>query len=210
MATCEFDEVGFSATSVARIAERAGVSKSLITYYFPTKALLAAAVLNQAYAGGAFLAVERRAPNPLEAIMEAVRHVASSMVHGRLARAALRLRAEPELEHLSAPEGYSGWLTRISDYLNEARRAGIISAETDVVTEARLIVAGVIGLITLATERADFQLLTDDAMTITRERIALLVDTSHPTVRSQATRSVSSEQMPSQRSRPVGVTRHLR
>jgi AcrR family transcriptional regulator len=184
VAICELDEEGFSAASIGRIAERAGVSKSLVTYYFPTKAMLAAAVLNQAYAGGAFIAVNRKEANPLDTIMEAVHHVTSSVMHGRLARAALRLRKEPELGHIAAPEGYSGWLTRISDYLDEARRAGIIAAETNVVVESRYLVVGVIGLIALAMETADFQLLVDDATTITRQRITALIDTARGARRS--------------------------
>lgn len=210
VAICEFDEIGFSATSVGRIADRAGVSKSLVTYYFPTKAMLAAAVLNQAYAGGAFITVERQEVNPLEAIMEAVHHVTSSVMHGRLARAALRLREEPELEHLSAPGGYSGWLTRISDYLDEARRAGTISEETDVVAESRFMVVGVIGLITLAMETADFQLLVDDATTITRQRIALLIESPRTVGRPYLPHGVPNEQGPPRRSRPVATARDAR
>lgn len=68
MAISAFDEVGFSAASIGRIAESAGISKSLVTYYFPTKALLAAAILNQAYPGGVFMGAERQAADPLEAI----------------------------------------------------------------------------------------------------------------------------------------------
>lgn len=36
----EFDECGFAEASVGQIANRAGTSKSLVTYYFPTKSSL--------------------------------------------------------------------------------------------------------------------------------------------------------------------------
>jgi hypothetical protein len=53
-----------------------------------------------------------------------------------------------------------------------------------VVVESRYLVVGVIGLIALAMETADFQLLVDDATTITRQRITALIDTARGARRS--------------------------
>ena len=97
----EFDEFGYSAGSIGQIANRVGISKSLVTYYFPTKARIAVAILNQAHPSGVFMGVARRSADPLEAIMEAVGHVASSVAHAGLARVALKLREEPDLYHRS-------------------------------------------------------------------------------------------------------------
>lgn len=46
-----FDESGYERASIQPIAELAGTSKSLVTYYFPTKQTLASAVINLAYPG---------------------------------------------------------------------------------------------------------------------------------------------------------------
>lgn len=174
VAILAFDEVGFSAASIGRIADDAGISKSLVTYYFPTKALIAAAILNQAYPGGVFMGLERKAADPLEAIAQAMDHVASSVAHDGLARVALKLRDEPELHHQGSPERLFGWLTRITDYLDEARRRGSICGETDVEAEARFMVAGVVGLIALAVHTSDFLFLVVDVATVTRQRIDML------------------------------------
>ncbi|MFF5198592.1 TetR/AcrR family transcriptional regulator [Micromonospora parva] len=40
-----FDESGYERASIQHIAELAGTSKSLVTYYFPTKQTLASAVI---------------------------------------------------------------------------------------------------------------------------------------------------------------------
>ncbi|TFD90804.1 TetR/AcrR family transcriptional regulator [Cryobacterium lactosi] len=173
-AICDFDEGGFSGSSIGQIAEHAGISKSLVTYYFPTKALLAAAVLNQAYPGGVFMGVERHAVNPLDAIVDGVDHVASNVVHNGLARVALNLRNEPDLRHQGSPDRFYGWLTRVTDYLDEARRGGLIRRETHVEMEARFIVAGMIGLISLALQTAHFPSLVSDVVAITSQRIDLL------------------------------------
>lgn len=173
-ATRDFDEVGFSSASISGIAAHAGKSKSLVTYYFPTKASLAAAILNQAYPGGVFMGVKRQTTNPLKAIVQAVEHVTSSVAHGSLARVALKLGREPELYRQGSPEKYYGWLTRIADYLDEARRAGFIREDTNVETESRFIVAGVIGLTTLAIQTSDFPFLVIDSLTITGHRIDML------------------------------------
>ncbi|MGC4795783.1 TetR/AcrR family transcriptional regulator [Micromonospora saelicesensis] len=46
-----FDESGYERASIQHIAELAGTSKSLVTYYFPTKQTLASAVISLAYPG---------------------------------------------------------------------------------------------------------------------------------------------------------------
>ncbi|KFF58008.1 hypothetical protein JF66_21840 [Cryobacterium sp. MLB-32] len=173
-ATRDFDEVGFSSASISGIATHAGKSKSLVTYYFPTKSLLAAAILNQAYPDGVFMGVKRHAANPLDAILQAVEHVTSSVAHGSLARVALKLGHEPELLRQGSSENSNAWLTRIADYLDEARRAGLIFEETNVENESRFIVASIIGLITLAIQTSNFPFLVADSLTVTGQRIDML------------------------------------
>lgn len=167
----DFDENGYSRASIAEIAKHAGISKSLVTYYFPTKSSLATAILNQAYPEGVFMGVDRQAADPLEAILDAVSHAADCVAHGSLARVALKLHAVPELQHTERSVAYYGWLARISDYLDEARRSALIPAETDTEAESRLIVAGLAGITTLAIQTGDFLSLVTDAVTITRDRI---------------------------------------
>jgi TetR/AcrR family transcriptional repressor of nem operon len=170
----DFDENGYSGASIGEIAKRAGTSKSLVTYYFPTKPALASAILNEAYFGGVFMGVEREADDPLEAIMDAVRHMAECVAHGSHARVALKLCEAPELQHAKLSVVYHGWFARIGDYLDEARRTARLPKETDPEAESRLLVAGMVGVTTLAMQTGDFSSLVTDTLTITRQRIDLL------------------------------------
>ena len=174
VAICDFDEGGFLNSSISAIAEHAGISKSLVTYYFPTKAALAAAIMNLAHPGGVFMGVKRDQADPLAAIVHAVVHVASSVAHLGLARVALKLRNTPELSNESSSVPYHGWLTRITDYLDEAQRSGLVFENVDVETESRRLVACLVGLTTLAIRTGDFMFLVDDAEALTRQRIDTL------------------------------------
>ncbi|MDQ2791430.1 MAG: TetR/AcrR family transcriptional regulator [Actinomycetota bacterium] len=171
----DFDEHGFTASSISQIADRAGTSRSLISYYFPTKTSLAVAVINLAYPAGVFMGREREAQDPLEAIDQAAEHLATSVAHGELARTALRLHSSTELQEEDLPMRHSGWLARTTDYLEEARCAKRIPAYVDVDAECRIMVAGIFGLIDLAATSNDYLLLVDDVLAFVRERLAALI-----------------------------------
>ncbi|WP_035877636.1 hypothetical protein, partial [Cryobacterium sp. MLB-32] len=81
---------------------------------------------------------------------------------------------EPELLRQGSSENSNAWLTRIADYLDEARRAGLIFEETNVENESRFIVASIIGLITLAIQTSNFPFLVADSLTVTGQRIDML------------------------------------
>ena len=68
-AISSFDEVGNEQTSFSRIAELAGTSKSLVTYFFPTKRALAGTIVELAYPGGVFMGTKRADHDPLDAIV---------------------------------------------------------------------------------------------------------------------------------------------
>src|SRR4051794_31056290 len=57
----EFNESSFDAASITQIAMRAGVSRSLVTYHFPTKSSIASAILGLAYQDGVFMGRDRDA-----------------------------------------------------------------------------------------------------------------------------------------------------
>lgn len=122
--------------------------------------------------------------------MQAMGHVASSVAHDDLARVALKLHDEPELHHQGSPGRHYGWLTRITDYLDEARRTGLICGDTDVEAESRFIVAGVVGLIAIAMQTANFPSLVVDVATVTRQRVDMLTSLEGPLPRVGAVRMV--------------------
>lgn len=71
------------------MAERGRVTKSLVSYHYPTKLLLGTAVLNLAYPGGVFMGVLERPRDPFAAILQSSVHVANQVIYNPLARAAL-------------------------------------------------------------------------------------------------------------------------
>lgn len=173
-ATKEFDKCGFSGASVSLIASRAGTSRSLVSYYFPTKSSMASTIVSLAYPGGVFMGMNRETSDPLKAIIQAAEHVTTCVAHNPLARVALKLQNRQEAQLERAPEKYAGWLARVADYLEEARREGLIPIDTDARMQARLLVAGVVGVVNLAFTAGNFLSLIDDSIVLTSERIALL------------------------------------
>lgn len=170
----EFDECGYTEASVNDIAHRAGASKSLVSYHFPTKASLAATIVNLAHPSGVFMGTQRQAIDPLDALVEGVEHVAACVAHHQLARVTLSLRNYREVRSIRRQTPYGGWLTRVTDYLEEARRSSLIPESTDVPRQARLVVAGASGLINMATGSGDYFTLVDDVVQVTRDRIRVL------------------------------------
>lgn len=169
-----FDELGYDATSLNEIAVQAGVSKSLVCYFFPSKASIAVTVINLAYPDGVFMGAERTIEDPLDAIIWAAQHVATNALHSPTGRVALALRYHPDVRSWNAPPLFSGWYARITDYLAEARTHGRVRTATPLQDEARLIVAGVAGLIAVARSTGDVLHLVDDAVRITSDRLHLL------------------------------------
>lgn len=175
-----FDELGYDNASISHIAELAGTSKSLVTYYFPSKRAMAAAVIDLAYPGGVFMGTPRAVADPLEAIVWVAQHVTTNVLHNALARVAMRL-VDQEICGVQRSAGkFIGWYARLTDYLEEARLAGMIPRTVDSATEARYILCGVVGLIDLAVTTGSYLLLVDDAIQITRDRIEALSRVPRP------------------------------
>ncbi|MBF4562875.1 TetR/AcrR family transcriptional regulator [Microbacterium sp. VKM Ac-2870] len=169
-----FDERGYSHASISEIAERADVSKSLVCYFFPSKASIAVTVINLAYPDGVFMGVERTEEDPLDAIIWSAHHVTTNAFRSPLARVALALRDHPDVRGWPAPPSYCGWLGRITDYLVEARSGGRIDPAAPARREARLILGAITGIITLARSTGDVVNVVADVVEVTQDRLNLL------------------------------------
>lgn len=170
----EFDELGYVDASISHIADRAGTSKSLITYHFPTKACLAASVVNLAYRGGVFMGAKRVEENPVDAIVWAAEHIATNVLHSPLARVALKLHDDRDLSAWKSPSKYCGWLARLADYLDEARTVHLVPDQTDSDAEARLLLSGVVGVIQVSLATGNDLSLIEDAVQVTRDRLQII------------------------------------
>lgn len=173
-ATREFDELGCAEASIASIAERAGTSKSLITYYFPTKEALAATVISLSYERGAFMACDRRADEPLDAILDAVEGLAEAVLNSPLARASLSLRRAVEFKHRLPPSKYHGWLARFGDYLDEAKRLRLVRPSIDTYAESRILLGTIVGVIEIGLATGCRATLVSDVTEAARYRIELI------------------------------------
>lgn len=169
-----FDEKGYDAASINEIAKAAATSKSLVSYYFPSKRALASAVIDLAYPGGVFFGVARPGGDPLDDILWFVEHIATNVVHTPLARVAMDLQDLEVFRFNRAHGRFAGWLARFADYLDEAKDRGDITAETDTVAEARFLLSGVVGLIAISRSTSSRLTLVDDALKMTSDRLDLL------------------------------------
>ncbi|WP_337002756.1 MULTISPECIES: TetR/AcrR family transcriptional regulator [unclassified Microbacterium] len=170
-AICCFDELGYEQTSFSRIAEIAGTSKSLVTYFFPTKRALAGTIVDLAYPGGVFMGAKRTENDPLDAIVSVAEQVAESILHNPLARVALMLvEQQSSAPHLAAGK-FSGWIARLTDYLEEAQSKGLVSSRIDASREAKYLLCGVVGLVELARGTDAYLRLVEDAVQLTRDRL---------------------------------------
>lgn len=96
------------------------------------------------------------------------------VTHHQIARVAIKLHDRRDIHGQGIPARYSGWLARVADYLDEAKRNGHVPVHTDVARQARLLVAGIAGLIDMATTTGNYLSLIDDSIVLTRDRIALI------------------------------------
>ncbi|MEU6821040.1 TetR/AcrR family transcriptional regulator [Streptomyces atriruber] len=132
-ATELFLERGYDGTSLARIAEGAGVSKSTLFKQFPTKAALFEAIVTESWQRGAGEAVMRPAPGDLRSGLSAIGHRYADLV-GRPGMTALfriviaELPRFPELGRIQFQLGKLPYFAAVQQYLESEHEAGTADA----------------------------------------------------------------------------------
>lgn len=128
-ATELFLERGYDGTSLARIAEAAGVSKSTLFKQFPTKAALFEAIVAESWQRDADDAAARPPTGDLRAGLTAIGHRYADLV-GRPGMAALfriviaELPRFPELGRMQFQLGKLPYFTSVQQYLEAEHEAG--------------------------------------------------------------------------------------
>ncbi|MEK8171772.1 TetR/AcrR family transcriptional regulator [Streptomyces sp. M19] len=128
-ATRLFLERGYDGTSLARIAEAAGVSKSTLFKQFPTKAALFEAIVTESWQRGPDEAVVRPRPGDLRAGLSAIGHQYADLI-GRPGMTALfriviaELPRFPELGLTQFRLGKLPYFTSVQHYLEAEHEAG--------------------------------------------------------------------------------------
>jgi AcrR family transcriptional regulator len=173
-AAIEFGERGYAAASYGLIAERAGVTKSLVSYHFASKSTLALAILQRAFSDGVFMNQSAPASNPLAELVASTAAVASAVVTDPVARAAMRLQSERGLINGPVPVPFVGWTRRTEETLRTARRDGLLSGAFDPAEEAYFFIATFIGLKHMAEAQGEWSAFPRRAAAGTAARLMLL------------------------------------
>lgn len=69
---------------------------------------------------------------------------------------------------------FCGWIARLTDYLEEAQSKNTVSPRIDAAREARYLLCSVVGLVELARGTGAYLHLVEDAVRLTRDRLACI------------------------------------
>ncbi|MGA0568019.1 ScbR family autoregulator-binding transcription factor [Rathayibacter sp. KR2-224] len=144
----EFDEHGYGACSLQRIAERLGKTKGALGYHFPSKASLALSIVERFYEELPGLAVAYRTGERMDvrSLVALSLHVAEQFRDDVMVRAAVRLQRDADVVEVPLPAPYVNWLALTEAALTDAQSNGQLVEGVDVVATARVLVAGFFGI----------------------------------------------------------------
>ncbi|WP_051950852.1 TetR/AcrR family transcriptional regulator [Actinacidiphila yeochonensis] len=142
----EFDSIGYAGASLAGIARSAGISVGAVTFHFPSKAQLAAAVNERGLAATAAL-VERvtaRGDASVESVVTMTLALADLLENNVTVRAAARLTREQQGQG-AVQDWTSAWMPRLRELLGQAPGGsrGAYADSTTLTALASYLVAGV-------------------------------------------------------------------
>ncbi|MEU0118099.1 ScbR family autoregulator-binding transcription factor [Streptomyces bobili] len=143
-----FAEKGFADTSVLDVAERAGMTKGAVYHHFPSKEVLAIAVVEEHYARWPVLLAKTRTKelSPFGTVVDLLDGVAEAFHRDPIVQAGARLQLERSLIGAPLPAPYVGWTQLITDLLGEAQEAGELREGVTPEEAARLVVASFFGM----------------------------------------------------------------
>jgi AcrR family transcriptional regulator len=150
-----YDEIGYTATGMGDIIERAQITKGALYYHFESREAVATAIIE---AGNAHLlamfhaACESSAP-AIESLIHSSFVVADQIAHSRLARKAA------QLPHVLGPRPASGrvhaaWLAAMAAQVRRVAAEGDLRDDVDPKDAAEMLVASALGATLMATERS--------------------------------------------------------
>jgi AcrR family transcriptional regulator len=155
-----FNEIGYPATGLGDIIDRAEMTKGALYYHFESKESLATAIIEEgsAHLAEAFRNITSSSAPALESIIHGVFVVADLMSTDRVARSGLQLlRAFSEFNNVAA-RTYGGWVTEMTERAQQAIDEGDLRDDLDPQTVGETIVGSMLGaelLASAATAGAD-------------------------------------------------------
>lgn len=147
-AAAEFDELGYSGTSLSGIAARLGKTKGALSYHFASKADLAREVTESQYRLWADVLGRVRGDGygGLTALVLLSFAVGRRFRDDVMVRAGIRLQQDTSLRGVPLPTPYVGWIRITSELLAEARSAGEVDGTVDADAAAEFLVEAFSGL----------------------------------------------------------------
>jgi AcrR family transcriptional regulator len=142
-----FNEIGYPATGLGDIIERAEMTKGALYYHFDSKESLATAIIEEASANldQAFRSITESSAPTLENIIHGVFVVVDMLSTDRVARSGTHLlRAFGEFNKVAA-RTYQGWLDEMTIRARQAIEEGDLRPELDPAAVGEAIVASMLG-----------------------------------------------------------------
>lgn len=142
-----FNEIGYPATGLGDIIERAEMTKGALYYHFDSKESLATAIIEEGSAilDHAFRSITASSAPTLESMIHGVFVVTDMLSTDSVARSGTRLlRAFGEFSDAAA-RTYQGWLDEMAARASQAIEEGDLRAELDPVAVSETIVASMLG-----------------------------------------------------------------
>ena len=147
-----FNEIGYPATGLGDIIERAEMTKGALYYHFDSKETLATAIIEEGSARlvAAFRSITVSSAPALESIIHGVFVVADLLSTDQLARSGAQLlRAFGEFNEAAA-RTYSGWVAEMTERTRQAIDEGDLRGDLDPLAVAETIVGLMLGVELLA------------------------------------------------------------
>jgi AcrR family transcriptional regulator len=148
-----FNEMGYPATGLGDIIERADMTKGALYYHFDSKESLATAVIEEGSArlGEAFRSISTSAAPALESMIHGVFVVADLMATDQIARSGTQLlRAFGEFNDIAA-RTYGSWTAEMTERTRQAIDEGDVRADVDPRAVGETIVGAMLGAELLAS-----------------------------------------------------------
>jgi AcrR family transcriptional regulator len=147
-----FNEIGYPATGLGDIIERADMTKGALYYHFDSKESLATAIIEEgsAHLDAAFRNITASSAPALENIIHGVFVVADLLSTDQLARSGTQLlRAFGEFNEAAA-RTYGGWVAEMTERTRQAIDEGDLRGDLDAEAVAEAIVGMMLGVELLA------------------------------------------------------------
>jgi AcrR family transcriptional regulator len=148
-----FNEIGYPATGLGDIIERAEMTKGALYYHFDSKESLATAIIEEGSVRltEAFRGIAASSAPALETIIHGVFVVADLMSTDQIARSGMQLlRAFGEFNDAAA-RTYDGWVTEMTERSRQAMDEGDLREDLDPQAVGETIVSSMLGAELLAS-----------------------------------------------------------